>query len=931
MDAQAILIKITHDLLQELDRQEALRHLTLQAQLERELGLGSLERVELLERIENAFSVKLPPAALTEAESLADILVFLKSASPKKLIDQETVVAPLENISINLAAAKTLNQVLIDYAKNQANRPHIYFQDETGAEKIIYYGDLFNAACRAAAGLRKLGISEGDAVAIMLPTCDDFFAVFFGILFLGAVPVPIYPPLRANQLEEYAQREITILQNAEVRLLITFDRAERLGKLLKSFVPSLHYVVLPNQIIKNDQLKENEIYQGDSNSPALIQYTSGSTHDPKGVLLSNGNLLANIRGFGDAMQITAHDVAVSWLPLYHDMGLIGAWLGSLYHGVPVTIFSPIIFLTRPETWLWAIHRHQATISAAPNFAFELCVKKIKPEDIVGLDLSSWRLALNGAEMIYPETLQRFTQKFAPYGFKHSTHFPVYGLAESSVGLLLPALNAEPLIDKIDRQIYEKEQRSVMSDDEKSCMKFVCVGKPLANHAARIVDDNHQPVPERQIGNLYFRGPSSMQGYYRNVAATQAAYHEGWWDSGDLAYQADGQFYITGRKKDLIIKAGRNFHPGEIEEVVNKLAGVRKGCVIAFGAEDPRIATEQLVVVAETQLTDEEAKSQLIQQIVETINRDLAVTVDQVVLVPAQTVPKTSSGKLRRAACKQDYLSGKLQAKKLPVWLQLTRLFFRSTQQNFKKLIKNTLRVVYTLYFFGMTTLIAYPLVLIGVIILPTLTAARWLKNICQLLLLFGGISAKINHSEYLEMDKPLIYAVNHASYLDTLLLLAILPAGVAFVVKQELATNIFFKPLLKKLQYVSVARTEVEQGLSDMELIQKLLEQGRSVMIFPEGTFTYASGLRPFRLGAFKLAVVTHTGICPIAIKGMRKLFRDGNWLLNPTRITVTINKPIYAEKNDWHEIARLSSEVRQIIAKDCGEPVLDVIATMPQ
>src|SRR5580700_5211782 len=257
-------------------------------------------------------------------------------------------------------------------------------------------------------------------------------------------------------------RQSAILNNAGVCLLLTFRQAEAVARLLKPRVHSLTEVAdaeklieaadkapppspgaLPLHLTGSRARKAGDI--------ALLQYTSGSTGDPKGVVLTHANLLANMRAIGEAVQFGSGDIGISWLPLYHDMGLIGAWLTLLLYGVPLAVMSPMAFLTRPERWLWAFHKHRGTVAAAPNFAYELCVRKIADKDIEGLDLSSWRIAMNGAEPVNPETMQRFTARFARYGFRNESHLPVYGLAESSLAVTVPPLNRAPLIDHVERE------------------------------------------------------------------------------------------------------------------------------------------------------------------------------------------------------------------------------------------------------------------------------------------------------------------------------------------------------------------------------------------------------------------------------------------------------------------------------------------------
>ena len=311
------------------------------------------------------------------------------------------------------------------------------------------------------------------------------------------------------------------------------------------------------------------------------------------------------------MEASSSDVFVSWLPLYHDMGLIGAWLGCLYFGAPLYVMSPLSFLARPESWLWAIHRYRATLSAAPNFAFELCLDKIDDADLQGLDLSSLRMVANGAEPVSVHTLRRFIDRFGRYGFREEAMAPVYGLAENAVGLAFPPLGRGPVIDRVDREALSRDgvAKPARPDDPKP-LEFVACGRPLPGHEIRIVDEAGREVGERREGRLEFRGPSATSGYFRNEAKTKALFHEGWLDSGDRAYMANGDVFITGRIKDIIIRGGRHIYPQEVEEAVAEIPGVRKGGVAVFGVTDPRLGTEQLIVVAETRETDRKAREAL---------------------------------------------------------------------------------------------------------------------------------------------------------------------------------------------------------------------------------------------------------------------------------------------------------------------------------
>ncbi|PYV88954.1 MAG: hypothetical protein DMG05_14635 [Acidobacteria bacterium] len=630
---EARVLEMIRALLTELGSHQALRRVTLQASLERDLGIGSLERVELLLRLEKEFSIRLADRVMTEAETPADLVNALlrrHSGHPENFRAAQ-ILSPLEppGFSYDPSSAATLDEVLRQYAQAEPKRPHIHLRRQDGEIYTIGYGKLFDGASAVASGLFERGLERGQTVGIMLPTCEDFFFAFFGILQAGGVPVPIYPPFRPDRLEEYAQRQSLILRNAEVRLLITFHEAERLLRLLRPRIPRLSAVTTVDSLGKAPG--RSMLATAARHDVALIQYTSGSTGDPKGVVLTHANLIANIRGIGQAIGIGPTDVGVSWLPLYHDMGLIGSWLCSLYFGFPITILSPLDFLTRPERWLWAIHNYRATLSAAPNFAYELCVRKIDPSALEGLDLSCWRAAFNGAEPVSPDTLTRFSQRFEAYGFRPETLLPVYGLAESSVALTVPPLGRIPRVDCIDRTRFEQNQKAELS--KSSTLRFVSVGRPLSGHEVRVVDDQGIQVEERRQGRIQFRGPSTMAGYFRNPAATRQVFLNGWLDTGDLGYQAEGELFITARLKDVIIKGGRNLYPQEVEEVTSEVEGVRRGCVAAFGVTDPKMGTERLVVVAETRESDSQARDRLTADITAHVGSSLGIPPDIVHLVP----------------------------------------------------------------------------------------------------------------------------------------------------------------------------------------------------------------------------------------------------------------------------------------------------------
>ena len=430
------------------------------AHLERELGLGSLERVELMVRLGSAGGVRLPDRVVAEAETVQDLADALLgenpgessgaaihgtgvrgAAAPTAIPAPSVQVADLEQ---KIRSAESLTEILRLRGLGEPTRAHIHLYEEDEQLHTITFGELYGRASAVARELRQRGLEQGQTVAIMLPTCAEFFYTFAGILLAGGIPVPIYPPFRADRIAEYATRQANILRNAETRFLITFRQAEGLARLLQPRVPTLREVLnaerlasvpaQPKPASTEWRPVENLSHHARGEDIAFLQYTSGSTGDPKGVTLTHANLLANIRSIAAGVELKPEDVAVSWLPLYHDMGLIGAWFVPLFSGNPLVVMSPLAFLSRPERWLWAIHRHRGTISPAPNFAYELCVRKIADKELEGLDLSSWRAAFNGAEPVHADTLERFAARFAKYGFRREALLPVYGLAEATLGV-----------------------------------------------------------------------------------------------------------------------------------------------------------------------------------------------------------------------------------------------------------------------------------------------------------------------------------------------------------------------------------------------------------------------------------------------------------------------------------------------------------------
>ncbi len=892
----------------------------LQCTLEGDLGIDSLGRAELLQRLERAFRVHLAEDLLSRADTPADLLAAVQQAHiGESRASRASIEAPMpREAEAEPIAAATLIDVLDWHVATHGERPHIRLSETSERIRTITYGDLSANARQVAAGLSDLGLEPGDRVAIMLPTGEDFFLAFFGALYAGAVPVPLYPPARVSRIEEHLRCQVGILANAGASVLVTMPAGLRLAALLKSQTDALQHV----ETVQRLQSKETSgVPSIGGKDLAMLQYTSGSTGDPKGVMLSHENMLANIRAMGAAMNVDGSDVFVSWLPLYHDMGLIGAWLGSLYFGVPVAIMSPMHFILRPESWLWAIHRNRGTISAAPNFAFELCLQKIDDSQIEGLDLSSVRVIIDGAEPVSASTIERFTARFAAYGLRAETIAPSYGLAECTVGLTCSPPGRGTVVDRVRRDAFTKRgQADPALPTDTQTIEFVACGQPIPDHQVRIIDASGREAPERMEGRLQFCGPSATRGYFNNPAQTAMLFDGEWLDSGDLAYVAEGDVYITGRSKDVIIRAGRNIYPQEIEEAIGDIPGIRKNCVAVFGTVDRASGTERIVVVAESERVDSEAQEGLRRKISEVAADLLETPPDDIFVGAADTVPKTASGKIRRTSARELYEAGRLGAEDQPLWLQLMHLGLAGYRARLRRGMRAFGARLYAVYWWSVLASLG------GVcwLIVALLPVRRWrwrvIHSCARYVLWLTAMPVEIRGLENVVEDSCVLVA-NHSSYLDGLVLAASLSGDITIVAKKELAPQFVAGTFLRRIDTLFVDRSDPEAGVAETESAARRVGARRRFLFFPEGTFTRVPGLLPFHLGAFAVATQAAVPVVPIAIRGTRSVLRDGQWLPRRGKIAVEIGEALMPEKADFTAAVKLRDHARAFILDHCGEP----------
>jgi acyl carrier protein len=897
-------------------------YVALDSSLERDLGLDSLARVELVLRLEREFHARLPEQALATSETPRDLLRFLLAAhgharevadrSVASLVQAQGVRAPAE--------AQTLVEALEYHVERQPERLSVLLYEGEN-ERRISYRELWSGALAYAARLAAQGVGPGQTVAIMLPTSREYLFCFYGTLLAGGVPVPLYPPARLATIEDHMTRHVAVLKSAGASVMVTIPEAKPLAWLLRAQVESLRAVLVPADFPA--EAPEFAPVRGRGGHIAFLQYTSGSTGNPKGVVLTHANLLANVRAMAKAARATTEDVFVSWLPLYHDMGLIGGCFATMYCGFPVVLMSPLAFLSRPSQWLRAIHRHRGTISGGPNFCYELCLRRIDDAELDGVELSSWRFAFNGAEPVSPETMSAFEARFAQWGLR-APIAPVYGLAEASVGLAFTPPGEPRRVDLLDREAFTRTGRAVPArDDDPAPLKVVGCGYALPDHGLRVVDAAGLELPDCSEGQLQFRGPSATSGYYRSPEPTRRLFSGEWLNTGDRAYMSQGMVYITGREKDIIIKGGRNISPYELEEAVGDLPRIRRGCVAVFGSVERTSGAERVVVLAETRSRDTALDEELRHRINELAVSLIGGPVDDVVLAPPHTVPKTSSGKIRRAAARDYYERGPGPAGAHSVKWQFARLAAAAVGPQLRRgwrAAQGMLFAVGAWLLFGLSFIVVLATALVAPG-RPTWRVAqgclRFFFRVCRIPLAVSGL-------EHIPASGTHVIASNHTSYLDGAVLVAVLPwRNYAFVAKRELEENFFSRVLVKGLGAVFVERFDVQKSAEHADELVEAARSGVSPIVFPEGTLMRHSGLMPFRAGAFQAAAQAGVPVVPVSLRGVRSVLRDETWYPRRAPIAASFGPPVAPDGDDWNAVLRLRDRTRAEILKHCGEPDL--------
>jgi acyl-CoA synthetase (AMP-forming)/AMP-acid ligase II len=533
-------------------------------------------------------------------------------------------------------------------------RPHDAVKSATATTTT--FASTYEQALECARRLTGVG-SRGAPVMIIFENGPEFAAAFFGVLLAGMIPVP-FPPrgFTSGGRDEYQHRLALVSRDCQPSLILVSGSAQ--AKFLEQLpnAPPVHCLA---ELMCHSADPLDPCWSSPADT-ALIQYTSGSTGNPRGVELSHGNLLANVAAIGAAVSASGDDVGVSWLPLFHDMGLIGSFLFTLGWGMPFVLLTPREFMLKPASWLWAISRFRGTLSPAPNFAFRLCVSRVPDASVAGLDLSSWRVAFNGAETVQVATLRDFVDRYRAMGLRENAIWPVYGLAENALAVSFPDPRAPLVVDRLDRNALENERRAAPAELDSTVREVVGVGRPLTGQRVRIRGPEGGALLERCVGEIEVSGPCVMKGYYGNPGATADALgSDGWLRTGDIGYLADGALFVVGRHKNVIKRHGAGLDAADIEAAAMRVLPKSSGCVAAFGTVTAETGTENLVLAVETAHTQVPELHALKRTLAETVMDRCRTRPDEIIFVKPRTIPRTTSGKVRHAETRRRYLEGLL--------------------------------------------------------------------------------------------------------------------------------------------------------------------------------------------------------------------------------------------------------------------------------
>jgi fatty-acyl-CoA synthase len=566
----------------------------------------------------------------------------------------------------------TFSDILYTHYQTHPDQTAIIMQHAGQSDRLVSYRELLSGANGFASTYARRGIQPGEVVILILQHGEDLIHAFYGAILHGAIPA-IMPFLTEKLLPERYRADLASLVSVtRPSAVVTYPEFEPevhaalrapLGGAALSEGTSVREVIVTGQVdapAEPDFTTLGGVQRADEDI-VLLQHSSGTTGLQKGVALSHRAVLNQVETYKQALHFNPQDVIVSWLPLYHDMGLIAGFLMPILTGNPLVLMSPFDWVRAPVRLLQAISRYRGTLAWLPNFAYNFCAQKIRARDLDGIDLSSWRGVINCSEPMRYESQATFLERFQPYGFRPSALMTCYAMAENTFAVSQGGVDEPVTIDEIDREAMQVERVARPAQEGRPTTKMVSAGRPIASTEVKVVDDRGNTLAERQIGELALRSDCMLSGYYHRPDATEKAFIDGWYLTGDYGYMANGEVYVAGRKKDLIIVGGKNVYPQDLELLAMQVPGVHAGRVSAFGVFNDETGTEDVIVVAEVDSEDPDERAHIANEIRQAINRGSAIVVRHVHIVSAPWIVKTSSGKTARLANREKYLKEVNQA------------------------------------------------------------------------------------------------------------------------------------------------------------------------------------------------------------------------------------------------------------------------------
>ncbi|MDX6842068.1 fatty acyl-AMP ligase [Hafnia paralvei] len=537
----------------------------------------------------------------------------------------------------------------LDYAA-QGSAGMNFYDRRNQLEAVLEYRDLQSKAIAGARRLLSLNLNKGDRVAIIAETSVGFVEAFFSCQYAGLVAVPLAIPMGVGQRDSYTAKLQGLLASCKPAAIISSNEWLSLINVVNIDSPTIH--ILSNEDFNALPEMDIELQLPSPDDIAYLQYTSGSTRFPRGVIITHREVMANLRAIShDGIKLRDGDRCISWLPFYHDMGLVGFLLTPMATQLSVDYLSTQDFAMRPMQWLKLISKNRCTVSVAPPFGYNLCLRRVNDKDLAELDLSCWRVAGVGAEPISAEQLNQFGECFSKAHFDSKAFMPCYGLAENALAVSFGEEAIGTQINEVDRDILENQGRAVApTKGTRAVSTFVNCGKALPGHLIEIRNEVGMPLPEQEIGHIYISGPSLMSGYFQDLASQRDIKSTGWMDTGDLGYLLNGHLYVTGRIKDLIIIRGRNIWPQDIEYIAEQEPEIHSGDAIAFVTSQ-----EQIILQIQCRVGSEQRRAQIVHSLTARIQSEFGVSAD-IELLPPHSIPRTSSGKPARAEAKKRYLT-----------------------------------------------------------------------------------------------------------------------------------------------------------------------------------------------------------------------------------------------------------------------------------